>query len=356
MVHHWPSDALTSASCERGTVTFYLAPGFELMALSSALEVLRLANRAAGCEVYRWRMISHTGRAVEASCGISITPDCDLAQERKHLLHSERPLMAIVCNDQANDNREGKALSTWLRECRQRKVVTGAFGGGVLALAKTGLLNDRKCSVHWEVQPAFNERFMHVETITNLYVIDDNIWTCAGGTAAFDMMVEFVKRHCGEPVAVGVGELAAAGRIRPGDERQRLPLLRQYGRINPTVVTLIEMMQKNLTNPPAMAELAAAVSLSRRQIERLFRHELGRSPCRYYRELRLERARLLLTQSALPVVEVAVSCGFISASHFSKSFRAAHRIAPHEARKVVSGRILGRPANRPQQTLNVSRP
>lgn len=350
MVYHWPREASMSASREGGTVTFYLAAGFELMALSSALEVLRLANRAAEAEVYRWRMVSQTGGAVEASCGISITPDCDLAQERQHLLHSERPLMAIVCNDEANDHRKGKALIAWLRECRQRKVVMGAFGRGVFALAKTGLLNDRKCSIHWEVQPAFNECFMHVETMTNVYVIDDNIWTCAGATAAFDMMVEFVKRHCGEAVAVGVGELAVAGQIRSGDERQRLPLLHQYGRINPTVVTLIEMMQKNLTNPPAMAELAAAVSLSRRQVERLFRHEIGRSPCGYFRELRLERARLLLTQSALPVVEVAVSCGFISASHFSKSFRAAHRIAPHEARKVVSGRILGRPTNRQQQT------
>ncbi|CDX46999.1 AraC family transcriptional regulator [Mesorhizobium sp. ORS 3359] len=348
MVHHWSRDTWTSATPDVGTVTFYLAPGFELLALSSALEVLRLANRAAGRDVFRWRTVSQTGEAVDASCGISVAADFDLAQERRYQSHPNRPLMAIVCGDEPNDGHASKALNAWLRECRQRRIMIGAFGSGVIALAETGLLNDRKCSIHWEAHPAFNEHFMHVESMTTVYEVDDSIWTCAGGTAAFDMMVYFVKQHCGEPVAVNVGELAVAGRIRTGDERQRLPLLRRHGTINPTVVKLIELMQENLATPLTMAELATAVGLSRRQIERLFRNELGRSPGRYFRELRLEHARLLLAQSALPVLDIAIACGFISASHFSKCFRAAHLIAPHEARKLPPGRYLDVPSRRLQ--------
>ncbi|ESY29509.1 hypothetical protein X747_32170 [Mesorhizobium sp. LNJC384A00] len=344
MVHHWSPDTWTSAAPEIGTVTFYVAPGFELLALSSALEVLRLANRAARRDVFRWRTVSHAGEAVNASCGISVAADGDLAQERRHQSHPDRPLMAIVCGDEPNDGRESKALNAWLRECRQRRIMIGAFGSGVVALAKTGLLNDRKCSIHWEAYPAFKEHFMHIESVTTVYEVDDNIWTCAGGAAAFDMMAQFVKQHCGEPVAVNVGELAVAGRIRAGDERQRLPLLRQHGTINPTVVKLIGLMQENLASPLTMAELAAAVALSRRQIERLFRNELGRSPRRYFRELRLEHARLLLAQSTLPVLEVAIACGFISASHFSKCFRAAHLIAPHQARGLPARRYLNVPS------------
>ncbi|AMX99015.1 hypothetical protein A4R29_05610 [Mesorhizobium ciceri biovar biserrulae] len=181
---------------------------------------------------------------------------------------------------------------------------------------------------------------MRVEAEATVYKVDNDIWSCAGGTGAFDMMIELVKHHCGEPVAVSVAELAVAGRVRTGDERQRVPLLRQHGRLNPIVVKLIELMQRNLAAPLTMTDLAAAAGLSRRQVERLFRNDIGRSPCRYFRELRLEHAKLLLAQSAMPILEIAVCCGFVSASHFSRCFREAHQIAPHEARNLPAGRFL----------------
>ncbi|MDF3218445.1 MULTISPECIES: GlxA family transcriptional regulator [Mesorhizobium] len=342
MVHHWSRDAWASVRAnEPVTVAVYLAHGFELLALSSALDVFRLANKAAAREAFRWRTVSHWGEAVRASCGIVVAADADLAQERRYLQQLERPALALICGDEPDEGRETKVLSAWLRECRQRRIAIGGFGSGVAALAKAGMLNDRKCAIHWEELPAFKERFMRVEAAATVYEVDNDIWTCAGGTAAFDMLVELVKLNCGEPVAVNVGELAVAGRVRTGDERQRLPLLRQHGRINPTVVKLIELMQRNLATPLTMADLAAAAGLSRRQVERLFRNDLGRSPCRYFRELRLEHAKLLLAQSSMPVLEIAVSCGFVSASHFSRCFRETHQIAPHEARNLSAGRYLG---------------
>ncbi|RUU25174.1 GlxA family transcriptional regulator [Mesorhizobium sp. M6A.T.Ce.TU.016.01.1.1] len=348
MVHHWSQDAWASVpAADPITVALYLAPGFELLALSSALDVLRLANKAAGREAFRWRTVSHVGDVVRASCGIVVAAEADLAQERRYLMQSERPSLALVCGDEPHEGRETKVLSAWLRECRQRRIATGAFGSGVAALAKAGLLNDRKCSVHWEALPAFKERFMRIEAAATVYEVEDHIWSCAGGTASFDMMVELVKHHCGEPVAVSVGELAVAGRVRTGDERQRLPLLRQHGRLNPRVVKLIELMQRNLAAPLTMADLAAAAGLSRRQVERLFRNDLGRSPCRYFRELRLEHAKLLLAQSAMPILDIAISCGFVSASHFSRCFRESHQIAPHEARNLPAGRFLNVSMQRP---------
>ncbi|MCV3211708.1 GlxA family transcriptional regulator [Mesorhizobium sp. YC-39] len=348
MVHHWSHGAWASVpAIEPITVALYLAPGFELLAVSLALDVFRLTNKAAGREAFRWRVVSHLGGAVRASCGIDVTADADLARERRYLMQPERPVLALVFGDEHDEGRETKALSAWLRECRQRRIAAGAFGNGVTALAKAGLLNDRKCAVHWEAFPGFKERFMRIEAVATIYEADNNIWSCAGGTAAFDMMIELVKHHCGEPVAVSVAELAVAGRIRTGQERQRLPLLRQHGRLNPTVVKLIELMQRNLAAPLTMADLAAAAGLSRRQVERLFRNDIGRSPCRYFRELRLEHAKLLLAQSAMPVLEIAVSCGFVSASHFSRCFREAHLIAPHEARNLPAGGFLSVSGSRP---------
>ncbi|MBT1159478.1 GlxA family transcriptional regulator [Aminobacter anthyllidis] len=348
MVHHWSQGVWASASAiEPITVALYLAPGFELLAVASALDVFRLTNKAAGREAFRWRIVSHLGGAVRASCGIFVAADADLAQERRYLMQPERPVLALVFGDEPDGGPETKVLSAWLRECRQRRIGTGAFENGVTALAKAGLLNDRKCAVHWEALPGFKERFMRIEAAATVYEVDNNIWSCAGGTAAFDMMIELVKYHCGEPVAVSAAELAVAGRVRTGEERQRLPLLRQHGRLNPTVVKLIELMQRNLAAPLTMADLAAAAGLSRRQVERLFRNDIGRSPCRYFRELRLEHAKLLLAQSAMPVLEIAVSCGFVSASHFSRCFRQAHQIAPHKARNLPAGRFLGVPTARP---------
>ncbi|MER9095059.1 GlxA family transcriptional regulator [Mesorhizobium sp. M0700] len=320
-------------------VALYLAPGFELLALSSVLDVFRLTSQAARREAFRWRTVSHLGEAVRASCGIVVTADADLAQERRYVMQPERPVLALVCGDEPDEGRETKVLSAWLRECRQRRIGTGGFGSGVAALAKAGLLNDRRCAVHWEAMPAFKERFMRTDAAATVYEVDNDIWSCAGGTASFDMMVELVKQYCGEPIAVSVGELAVAGRVRTGDERQRLPLLRQHGRLNPTVVKLIKLMERNLDASLTMADLAAEAGLSRRQVERLFRADLGRSPCRYFRELRLEHARLLLAQSALPVLEIAIACGFISASHFSKCFRETHQIAPREARNLPAERL-----------------
>ncbi|MGX5844904.1 GlxA family transcriptional regulator [Mesorhizobium sp. ArgA1] len=339
MVHHWSQDAWAPAPAyEPITVAIYLAPGFELLTFSLVLDVLRLANRAAGREAFRWRTLSHLGEAVRASCGIAVAADADLAQERRYLMQPERPVLALVCGDEPDEGRQTKVLSAWLRECRQRKIAAGAFGSGVIALARAGLLNDGKCSVHWEALPAFKERFMRIEAAATVYEVDSNIWTCPGGTASFDMMVELVKQHCGEHVAVSVEELAVAANVRTGDERQRLPLMRQHGRLNPKVVKLIELMQRNVATPLTMMDLAAAAQLSRRQVERLFRNDLGRSPCRYFRELRLEHARLLLAQTALPILDVAIACGFVSASHFSRCFRDTHQIAPHEVRSLSAVR------------------
>ena len=101
---------------------------------------------------------------------------------------------------------------------------------------------------------------------------------------------------------------------------------------NSKVLTVIEMMEANLSEPSALDDVAGSIGLSRRQIERLFRQEMGRSPARYYMEMRLDRARHLLLQSSMSIVEVAVACGFVSASHFSKCYRQLYGRSPQQER------------------------
>lgn len=311
---------------------FYLVPEFTMLAFSSAVEVLRLANAALGYEAYAWRLTSADGGKVRASCGLAVETDGPIALERLNLAGGRCPHMAVVCSGQHVERHPDRAADAWLRECRQRRVAVASLCTGAHVLARAGLLDDRKCAIHWEDFPGFAERFSDARVNMSIYEIDGDIHSCAGGTAAFDMMLHIVRRDFGEAVAAGVCELALVDHTRDPGERQRVPFAQRVGTRHPVVLRLVQKMEDTLTEPLRMDELAAGMGLTRRQIERLFRSELHCSPARYYVKLRLERARLLLMQTSIPVVEVAVASGFVSASHFSKCYREAYGCSPQETR------------------------
>jgi transcriptional regulator GlxA family with amidase domain len=247
--------------------------------------------------------------------------------------------MVIICADDTMEYYANKSVEAWLRECSRRAIGVGSLGAGTYFLARAGLLANRHCTIHWENLPDFSERFSGSTVSCNLYQIDGNIWTCAGGMASFDMILGLIERDFGERTAAGVCERAVVGRVRGPNERQRLPLSERHGTSNEFLVKAIEQMERHLTEPLPIEEIASRIGRSRRQVERMFRRELNRSPVRYYRELRLERARLLLVQSAMPVVDIAIACGFISASHFSKVYREMNGIAPQDTRRARDVRL-----------------
>lgn len=171
-----------------------------------------------------------------------------------------------------------------------------------------------------------------MEVYADLFEVDSNIYTCAGGTASLDMMLSLIGQDFGENLVNRVCEQQLTDRVRSPNDRQRLPLRARLGVQNSKVLSIIELMEGNLSEPLSLLDIADAADLSRRQVERLFRQEMGRSPARYYLEIRLDRARHLLVQSAMPVVEVAVACGFVSASHFSKCYREIYNRTPQQER------------------------
>ncbi|MQW88539.1 GlxA family transcriptional regulator [Sinorhizobium saheli] len=329
-------------SVEQRLFAFYLVPDFTMMAFSSAIDALRLANAVVGYEAYSWRAVSSDGAKVRASCGLTLEADNSVAVERQHLNGRLRPSVAVICGGKHIERHADRGADAWLRECRNRGVAVAALCTGAHVLAQAGLLDDRKCAIHWENQPGFIERFPAVNVSTGIYEVDGNIYTCAGGAASFDMMLHIIGRDFGEDVVSGICELALVDRVRDPGERQRLPFAQRVGVQDPTVMKLVEKMEKSLTEPMQVEELTASIGLSRRQVERLFRNELRCSPARYYLKLRLERARLLLVQTSIPVVEVAIACGFVSASHFSKCYREAFGCSPQETR----GRAVKTPAAR----------
>lgn len=315
--------------------SFYLFEDFALHAFSSAIEVLRLANDVAGSKMYEWRVVSLNGEPVVSSCGTRLAADTSLPDERESLGRPWAPGMVILCG---GDRTPGacRPLEAWVRECRRHKVAVAGLAGGTYALARSGLLDGRRCAVHWEHYPHFSEEFSNVEASQTAFEIDGEVHTCAGGNASFDMFMRIIGDECGQGVANRICEVALSERVREAGERQRLPLQARVGIDHAALIKIIAQMEANVAEPLTLAELARATGLSRRQIERLFVREMGRAPARYYLEMRLERAHLLLIGSSRPIVDIAVACGFVSASHFSKTYRVNYGCPPQQMRLAMT--------------------
>jgi transcriptional regulator GlxA family with amidase domain len=295
-------------------IGFLLVPQLSLIAFTSAVEALRLANRAAGRELYAWQLISADGGPVTSSSGVELHPDGDLKL-------AETCQTIVVCSGVEVHRFDEPQLRSWLRRAGRRDIDLGALCTGSHLLARAGLLDGYRCTIHWENLAAFIEDFPEIEVTTELFEIDRNRFTCSGGTGVIDMMLNVISRQHGHELAAAVADQFMHERIRDQHDHQRISLPARLGVRHPKLLAVIDQMEQNLEEPLARSELAESAGLSTRQLERLFRKYLNRSPARYYLELRLAKARLLLLQTNMSVIDVALACGFVSASHFSKCYR-----------------------------------
>lgn len=317
--------------------TFYLLDGFALHPFSAALEALRVANDVVGYRVYDWHIVTDGGQPARSSCGMRVCADHSLSEERDRLHRSGTRRFVAVCGG-SRIPQPHRALEAWLRLCQRNRIALAGLAGGLYPLARAGLLDDRRCAVHWEHFPDFSERFFAARVHQTAFEIDADLHTCAGGNAAFDMILHIIERELGKDVANRICEIALCERVRDAGERQRLPLQARLGIDNASLIRVIQEMEANLSEPLRLADMSPASGLSRRQMERLFRREMGRTPARYYLDLRLERAHLLLATSSLPIIEIAMACGFATASHFSRTYRDRYGCTPQRSRLVETER------------------
>ena len=210
---------------------------------------------------------------------------------------------------------------------RMAGICTGAW-----TLARAGLLDGRRATIHWENQDSFIEEFENVRLSKAVFVTDGNRLTSAGGTSAIDMMLKIIADDHGEELANAVADQMVYSSIRTGQDTQRLSIPTRIGVRHPKLSQVIQMMERNIEEPISPTQLAEDVAMSTRQLERLFRRYLNRSPKRYYMELRLQKARNLLMQTDMSVINVALACGFASPSHFSKCYRAHYATTPYRER------------------------
>jgi AraC family transcriptional regulator, glycine betaine-responsive activator len=304
---------------------FLLLDRFTMLAFAGAIEPLRIANWVAGRTLYTWALAGETGEQAECSNGTAFRLDMGLDE-------IGRDDIVMVCGGIDVGRATTRPVLNWIRREARRGVTFAGVCTGAYALAKAGLLDGKKATIHWENQDGFLEEFENVRLTKLVFVMEGNRWTTAGGTSSIDLMLKVIAADHGEDLANLVADQLIYSSIRTDQDTQRLSIPTRIGVRHPKLSQVIQMMEANIEDAMSPADLAEAVGMSTRQLERLFRRYLNRSPKRYYMELRLQKARNLLMQTDMSVINVALACGFASPSHFSKCYRAHYRTTPYRER------------------------
>jgi transcriptional regulator GlxA family with amidase domain len=278
-----------------------------------------------GKKLYDWTFIGESEGFVSCSAGTQFKLDNPLIE-----LHRDDTI--LLCGGTAIQASTTKKLIGWLRREARRGLVIGGLCTAAYPMAKAGLLDEKKATIHWENQDSFAEEFLEVELTKTVFVCDGNRYTTAGGTSSIDLLLKIIADDHGEELANAVADQMIYSSIRTDQDTQRLSVPTRIGVRHPKLSKVIQMMEINIEEPISPSVLAKDVGMSTRQLERLFRRYLDRSPKRYYMELRLQKARNLLMQTDMSVINVALACGFASPSHFSKCYRAHYDTTPYRER------------------------
>ncbi|WP_435103085.1 GlxA family transcriptional regulator [Arhodomonas sp. AD133] len=332
----------TSPQGSHYDIGFLLVPGFSQIAFSSALEPFRMANQLADRRLYTWHILSCDGGAVSASSGLSVAAETAL----------EEPLpldLVVVCAGVDVQEYCHRDMLSWLRRMAHRNVPLAAVCTGGYVLARAGVLDGYRCTLHWEHISSIHEALLFPAVVftSEMFVLDRDRFTSSGGVAPLDMMLHLISRQQGPDLAEGIAEEFLHERIRDVADRQRTPLKVRLGSSQPKLVEVVTLMEANLHEPLSLDELAGHAHISRRQLERLFQRYLGCPPTRYYMDLRLTRARQLLQQTQMPITDVALACGFVSPPHFTKCYHDRFGYSPsherHRRRERLTAPLIPAP-------------
>tara|TARA_A100001015_G_scaffold89606_1_gene99732 strand:- start:7832 stop:8809 length:978 start_codon:yes stop_codon:yes gene_type:complete len=308
-------------------IGFLLMPEYTLSTFANAISVLRMANRISGKDLYKYSVFTSDGLQVTSSSGIEVIVDSLPA-------NPDDLNMLVVCGGYNIGSHCDKNSINALRAYAKRKIPIAGICTGSYVLAAAGLLDGYRCTIHWENLSAMREQFPQLEISSRLFVIDRDRYTCSGGISSIDLMLNLVASIHGHDLVQQISEQFTCERVRTENDPQRAPLKYLIGASQPRLIEAVAIMESNIEEPLGLDAISESVGISRRQLERLFNRYLHRSPSRYYLELRLSRARLLLLQSSMPMIEIAISCGFSTAPHFSKCYSDIYGNPPSKERSL----------------------
>lgn len=295
-------------------VTILVLEQFAMIAFSSTIEPLREANWVAGQKLYEWKVVSHDGKPVRASNGLALQVDASI----QDVAYSPT---VIVCSSFNVHLYATSPVLAWLRRQARLGAEIGAIETGAYVLARAGLLNGHRATIHWENATSFAEEFPQVKVTSGIFEIDRRRFSASGASAAMDMMLHLIAEQVGRNIASTIAEEFIYNRMRLAEAPQRMPASDRLNTRNPRLRRLLDFLEGRLAESIELSEMAALENVSEREVHRLFRTHLGVSPKAYHRRLRLQRAQALLRQTGMPVSEVALECGFRSGTDFSRAYK-----------------------------------
>jgi transcriptional regulator GlxA family with amidase domain len=306
--------------------TFVIVPRFNMATLITMIEPLRVANYLAPEPLYHWDILSPDGPEIPASNGLSIT-----AQPLDD--RNRRGETIFVLASWGAEDYTGRDLTAWARRQSRDGARLCAVELGCYLLARAGLLTDRAVATHWSWAPGFQERYPDIALVEQLFTLSDSILTCAGGMAGVDLMLRLIADQHGEGLAAEVADQIIHQPIRPPTAPQRRTLGQGTDQFPPILRKAIALIEANIAEPLPVPQIAKALGLSQRQLERLFHQGLGCSVVQFGTLVRLQHARVLLIATKLSVREIATATGFNALSHFASAFRKCFDRRPSDYRQ-----------------------
>lgn len=323
---------------------FLPLPHFTMLAFSTAVEVLRMANHLLGVSYYRWSVLSPRGGPAMASNGLSV--------QTSRLDDANPPDVVFVCGGTRMSPHTDPHLVDWLRGLADQRILLGSLCTGTYTLMQAGLLDGYVCASHWEDMVTLRREFPESRLSQSLFVIDRDRITCTGGTAPLDMMLNLVGTTAGPAVVASIANQFTIEHVRDHKDKQRMPQAIRMPAAHPALAEVIALMEVNLKEPLSLDELARLSGASQRQLQRLFREHLNTTPKQHYLSLRLRHARALLRQTPMSITHITSACGFQSACHFSKTYRATYGAAPSSERRHQFPQEAAKYGPRPIKTLS----
>lgn len=311
------------------TIGIVLLDQFTLAAFAGLVDVLRLAGDHGGRsrQIHTaWRVMSWDGKPRCSSAGLTI----DVADSLPDDLTQFDYLAVCGGNDYIN-GRMPEPLRDCLRRAAAQRVRLLGICTGTFALAQADVIGPRTVCVHWNVLDAFRERFPQARAVVDrLFVDEGDLISCAGSTAAIDLGLYLVARHCGRDKAQQAMRHMMLQGVRPGRVPQAHFRSDLSGIQDLRVRQAAHFIEQRIDNPPPLDAIARYVGVGRRQLERAFRLATGMSPMAFQRQLRLEYGSWLLLNNPCSITQIALDCGFADGAHFSRDFRAHFGQSPRQ--------------------------
>ncbi|MEM7562550.1 MAG: GlxA family transcriptional regulator [Pseudomonadota bacterium] len=302
--------------------------GYPIIPFSCFVDCLRKANSISGKPLYQWEYFAPDDKPVSASCGISVAT--------RPLAEANNLETLVIVAPNAAQNFDDTATIKRIKAMDRDGVNLGSASSGSFILASAGLLDNVRCTIHWENIPVFKELYPSLDIAFTLYEIHQRRFTCSGGTAALDMTLKLIENQHGGTLAQEISQQFHHDRIRSEIDSQQMADRIDLAMSAPKLLDVVNLMENNIEVPLSLPSIASQCQLSLRQIERLFHKYRGVTPSKYYLSLRLSHAKQLLLNTNRSVIDISIATGFETQSYFTACYRKHFGSSPRNHRSQVA--------------------